>query len=304
MNLVPLKEQVPERLDGISAELAPPAQALSIDSQYYSTHFDSAFGVLWLSLKPTCPKRFTFDLIHDLRNFQKLTEDTVKAELAYQSQSTINYQVFSSQIPNTFSLGGDLEFFRQKIKDGDRNGLTEYARKCIDLVYTNVTHFKLHMTTISLVQGNAFGGGFEAALANDIVIAERHCKFGMPEILFNMFPGMGAYQLLCKRVPENTAEKLILSGKTFCAEEFYEMGLIDVLTEEGDGENAVWSYIKENHSKSPGRFAFHNAIESINPLNYGDFIKIVDIWVESALKLGEQDLKTMDFLIRAQQRLD
>lgn len=305
MNLVPLKENVSESIDRIHlTKSSPVSHPLSTDSKYYATHLDAAFGVLWLSLKSVCPKRFTPKLIRDLRNFQKLTEDTIKAELTSQNQSSIKYQIFSSQIPNTFSLGGDLEFFRQKINNRDRNGLTEYARNCIDLVYTNFTHFKLPITTISLVQGNAFGGGFEAALANDVVVAERQCKFGLPEILFNMFPGMGAYQLLCRRLTEHTAEKMILSGKTYCAEELYNMGLIDVLAEEGKGENAVWSYIRESHSKSSGRLALHSAIESVNPLNYGDFVKVVDIWVETALKLDNQDLKTMDFLIRAQQRLD
>ena len=277
---------------------------LSIDSRYYGTHFESTFGVSWLYLKPSSPKRFTPGLIEDLRNFQRQTEDVIKKELLLQNQSSIKYQVFSSRIPNTFSLGGDLEFFKEKIRQGDRNSLTEYARNCIDLVYTNVTHFKLPITTISLVQGSALGGGFEAALANDIVISERQCKFGLPEILFNMFPGMGAYQLLCRRIPEIKAEKIILSGKTYSAEELHDMGLVDVIAEEGEGENAVWSYIRDNHDKSSGRLALHKAIESVNALNYGDFVKIVDIWVETALGLGKKDLDTMDFLVRAQQRLD
>ena len=114
---------------------------------------------------------------------------------------------------------------------------------------------------------------------------------------------MGAYQLLCRRIPEIKAEKLILSGRTYCAEELYDMGLIDVLAEKGDGENAVWAYIRENHSKTSGRLALHRAIESVNSLNYGDFVKIVDVWVETALGLDRKDLDTMDFLVRAQQRL-
>ncbi|MDJ0956901.1 MAG: crotonase/enoyl-CoA hydratase family protein [Arenicellales bacterium] len=283
---------------------SPLSHPLSLDSTFYATHFEPTFGVSWLYLKPSSPPRFTPKLLQDLRSFQRLIEDTIKAELASQNESSIKYQVFSSQIPNTFSLGGDLDYFREKIKQSDRNSLTEYARDCIDLVYTNVTHFKLPITTISLVQGSALGGGFEAALANDVVISERQCKFGFPEILFNMFPGMGAYQLLRRRIPKNQAEKLILSGRTYSAEELYDIGLVDVLAEEGEGENAVWRYIRENHGKSSGRLALHKAIESVDPLNYGDFVKIVDIWVETALGLGEKDLVTMDFLIRAQQRMD
>ena len=274
---------------------------LSVEAKHYATHYEPTFGVSWLYLKRDCPKRFTPELIKDLRNYQRNLEGFMKGDSG--RESSINFQVFSSQISNTFSLGGDLEFFSQKIKQGDRNSLAEYARNCIDLVYSNFTHYKLPITTISLVQGNALGGGFEAALANDVVIAERQCKFGLPEILFNMFPGMGAYQLLCRRIPEAQAEKLILSGKTYTAEELYDLGVIDELVEKGEGENAVWSYIRENHGKHKGRNALHRAIESVNLLDYGSFVKIVDTWVEAALDLDSHDLKTMDFLVRAQQRL-
>ena len=50
--------------------------------------------------------------------------------------------------------------------------------------------------TVALIQGDAIGGGFEAMLTNDVVIAERTAKFGLPEILFNLFPGMGAHSFL------------------------------------------------------------------------------------------------------------
>ena len=274
---------------------------LSLESRHYATHYEPTFGVYWVYLKQDCPKRFTPELVNDLRDYQRNLEGLMKGDSGQESQ--INFQVFSSQIPNTFSLGGDLGFFSRKIKQGDRSSLMEYARKCIDLVYTNFTHYKMPMTTISLVQGNALGGGFEAALANDVVIAEKQCKFGLPEILFNMFPGMGAYQLLRRRIPEAQAEKLILSGKTYTAEELYDLGVIDELAEQGDGENAVWRYIQENHGKLKGRKALHRAIESVNLLDYGSFVKIVDTWVEAALDLDSQDLKTMDFLNRAQLRL-
>ena len=55
--------------------------------------------------------------------------------------------------------------------------------------------FDLPFTTISLVQGDALGGGFEAALAGDVVIAEKSAQFGFPEVMFNLFPGNGGIQL-------------------------------------------------------------------------------------------------------------
>ena len=53
------------------------------------------------------------------------------------------------------------------------------------------------------------GGGFEAALAGDVVVAERQSSMGFPEVLFNMFPGMGGHTLLLQRLPSKRAEQLL-----------------------------------------------------------------------------------------------
>ena len=57
------------------------------------------------------------------------------------------------------------------------------------------------------------GGGFEAALAGNVLVAERGTRLGFPEVLFGLFPGMGAYTLLRRRVDAVTAEKIILNAK-------------------------------------------------------------------------------------------
>jgi DSF synthase len=59
-------------------------------------------------------------------------------------------------------------------------------------MYENIIHLDRDVTTIALVQGDALGGGFETALSSNVLIAERSAKLGFPEILFNLFPGMGA----------------------------------------------------------------------------------------------------------------
>ena len=91
-------------------------------------------------------------------------------------------------------------FFRELIQCQDAEGLRDYAISCIDVVYTNATNYELPVTTISLVQGDALGGGFEAALAANVVVAERGCKMGLPEILFNLFPGMGRLSIADSKV--------------------------------------------------------------------------------------------------------
>ena len=66
------------------------------------------------------------------------------------------------------------------------------------------------------------GGGFEHALTNDVIIAERGSRMGLPEVLFNMFPGMGAYSFLDRKIGQKLAEEVISSGKVYSAEEMRE----------------------------------------------------------------------------------
>ena len=269
---------------------------------FIGSHFDPTYGVEWLYIKPDSPTKFTPELIKELKQKQANIRREVSSDIETGKKPRLNYHVFSSRIPGVFNLGGDLEFFQRKIKSGDREGLRIYARNCVDLVYTSASNFQLPITTISLIQGTAMGGGFEAALANNIIFAERQCSMGLPEILFNMFPGMGAYQLLSRRLPPQKAESLILSGRTFGSEELHEMGVIDFVVDKGEGEDAVWNYIKQIHKKSRGIHGLRQAIHAVNPFEYNDFVRFVDVWVDKVFQLDESDLKTMRLLVRAQQR--
>jgi DSF synthase len=64
-----------------------------------------------------------------------------------------------------------------------------YAKLCIDNVHARFCGYRRpRLTTISLVQGTALGGGFECALSSDVIVAEESARLGLPEILFNLFP--------------------------------------------------------------------------------------------------------------------
>jgi enoyl-CoA hydratase/carnithine racemase len=73
----------------------------------------------------------------------------------------------------------------------------------------------LPMLTIGLVQGAALGGGFEALLSFDYIVAERDATFGLPEILFGLFPGMGAHAILSRKLGAAMADRLIVSNQTY-----------------------------------------------------------------------------------------
>ncbi len=287
-----------------SYQTGSPERLSDIDERLYESVFEEDFGVLWAYLKPNCPPKFTPDLVSDLRQAQREIRERIKQELASGQPNRMRYQVFASRIPGVFSLGGDLAFFRRCIATNDRAGLRRYAAACVDVVYANASNYDLPVTTISLVQGQALGGGFEAALAANVVVAERQSKLGLPEILFNLFPGMGAYHLLTRRLSPVQAERLIESGRSYSAEELYDMGLVDVLADEGQGEDAVRSYIRSHDRHFRGRQALRRAIRASTPsLDREALHRAVDVWVDAAFSLTPKDEQTMAYLLRAQARL-
>ncbi len=283
----------------------PVSECLSpVEERLYETVFEEDFGVLWAYLKPTCAPKFTTELVSDLRQGQREVRARIQRELADGVPNRLRYQVFASRIPGVFSLGGDLALFRRCIATKDRGTLRRYAMECLDIVFTNATNYELPVTTISLVQGQAMGGGFEAALAANVVVAERQCKMGLPEVLFNLFPGMGAYHLLTRRLSPVQAERFIESGRTYSAEELYQMGLVDVLADEGKGEEAVRSHIRSFDRHFHGRQALRRAIRASTPaLDREAMRRTVDVWVDAAFSLAPRDEQTMNYLLRAQARL-
>ena len=148
------------------------------------------------------------------------------------------------------------------------------------------------------------GLDFEAALSSSVLIAEKGTELGLPEILFNLFPGMGAYSLLARKLDMRRAEELITAGKLFSAEELYEMGVVDILAEVGEGEQAVRKFIKQHRRSSNGLQAIARVREYLNPVTYEELMDIANIWVEAALNLTSRDLRMMGKLVGAQNRLN
>ena len=167
-------------------------------------------------------------------------------------------------------MGGDLAFFADRIRAQDRAALAAYARACIEVVYNNATALDLPIVTIALVQGDALGGGFEAALSCHVVVAEKRAKMGLPEILFNLFPGMGAYSLLARKLDPARAERMILSGRVYEAAELHDMGLVDLLAEDGEGEDVVRHYIARNARRHGAQRSLCEVRRRLNPLTFAE----------------------------------
>lgn len=269
------------------------------NTQYFNhltTHYEEQHQLAWCYMHASPRPCFTRTLLSEVLDYY----DGVQKEMDAPEGRAYKYLVGVSNVPEVFNLGGDLELFTRLIREQDREGLMEYATACIDVLYKTHTHLNRELTTIALVQGDALGGGFEGALSHNVLIAERGTKMGLPEILFNLFPGMGAFSLLSRKIGPSKAEKMILSGQLYSAEELYEMGVVDILAEKGEGELAVYDYIKRAERASNGYRALREVKDITNPVTYKELIDITTIWVDAALRLGKRDLKMMERLVSRQ----
>ncbi len=266
------------------------------------TRFDPENGAYWALMQPRPRPCFSTQLLSELRAFIDGIVNS-QGRLDHKGEDcTVGYAILASKTPGVFNLGGDLALFRSAIDTGNRDALQHYASQCIDDLHPWNRNFDLPITTISLVQGDALGGGFEAALASSVLIAEESARMGFPEILFNMFPGMGAYSFLSRKVGRRVTEELITSGAVYTARQLFDMGVVDVIAPEGMGEPAVCSYIKKHARAANGRRGLEAARREIEPITREELDRVVGIWVDAAMKLTPRDLKMMERLVRAQQR--
>lgn len=263
--------------------------------------FDASAGILWCYMNPVGRPSVTAGLVEEGRDLQ-CSVKRVFEELAPGGVHPVRYMVWGSKIPGVFNLGGDLRLFSRLIREGDEAGLLAYATACVDVVYNNIIGLRLPILTISLVEGDALGGGFEKALSTNVLIAERGARFGLPEVLFGLFPGMGAYSLISRRIGSAQAKRMVLSGRVYSAEELYDLGLVDVLSEPGAGRETVDDFVTRSARHHTAQCAVFRADQRVNPLAYEELYDIAVIWVETALSLKDPDLRRMERLAAAQDR--
>ncbi|OIO77828.1 MAG: enoyl-CoA hydratase [Hydrogenophilales bacterium CG03_land_8_20_14_0_80_62_28] len=261
------------------------------------TYFDERYQIAWGYMHSEPRPCFTPELLGELLTWC----GEVAAQIDDPNRPDVHYQVTASSSPGVFNLGGDLHLFRDHILRRDRDGLYRYALACIEPLYMNAVHLnRPGLKSVSLVQGDALGGGFECALSGNVLIAERGSKMGFPEILFNLFPGMGALTLLGRRIGMARAERMILSGNLYSAEELYEQGVVDVLAEPGEGVQAVYDFVRREGRARNGTLALRAARERIQPISHEEIRQVTEIWVDAALRIEPKDLRMMERLIARQ----
>jgi DSF synthase len=214
----------------------------------------------------------------------------------------VSHFIMTSDVPGVFNFGGDLSLFVLLIRAQDRDSLKLYGRRCVDLVWWMECAAQLGVHTTVLVQGDTLGGGLESVMPFHRVIFERSAQAGFPEVLFNSFPGMGAWNFTIRKAGFAIANEMILSGRLYSAEQLFRRQLVDVVVDDGQGEAAIEHALRSVHPRLRGTLAALKARSVAAPITYESLLEVVDRWSENAMNLTERDLRLMERLARAQVR--
>lgn len=252
--------------------------------------------LLW-KIKDTGMPNFCLKGLHEFREFGKW----VKSYFSHPDRP-LKFIVSGSEHDGIYNMGGDLPFFLDNIKSDNVEKLQMYAHLCVDAIYNIYTAFGLPAITIALVEGNAYGGGFECALAHDFIIADEGVQFCLPENKFNLFPGMGAHSLLRRKISAVDADMLIRSSRIFKSRYLQSLGLVEKVVERKKGWIELLGYthtIREQFN-----FEYHHiqCKKMMNTLSKKELIEITDLWVEACMKIEAFDLRKMEILANAQYR--
>ncbi|MBU9810290.1 crotonase/enoyl-CoA hydratase family protein [Rahnella sp. C60] len=258
-----------------------------------AAYYEEGRNVMWMMLRSYPRPCFNHELIEDIMT---LTYAAKASGLRF------DFWVTGSLVPNMYNVGGDLSFFVESIVNNKRETLRAYARSCVDCVHAAARGFDVGAISLSMIEGTALGGGFEAALAHHYVLAQNTARMGFPEIAFNLFPGMGGYSLVSRKAGMKLAEELISTGESHTAEWFESRGLVDVLFQPGEAFNATRTFMDVLRPKLNGIRAMIRARQRVLQLSRSELMDITEDWVDAAFTLEEKDLSYMERLVMLQNR--
>ncbi|MBX3709981.1 MAG: enoyl-CoA hydratase/isomerase family protein [Gammaproteobacteria bacterium] len=282
------------QLTNVSTYLNQDYHYLTLKYDQLETKYDPILRALWCTLKTTT---FSFNLLNDIRKLQ----DTIVEYCANFPLKKPLYIIWKSDNTNIFNLGLDIKYVHQLILTHEEEKLCKYLELCIDVLYINIRKLDINpLITISLIRGKIYGGGFEAALTSDIIIAEENviCKF--PGVRYNLLPSIGMLKVLFHRFPHSAIEPILLNGKSLVGCDLIKYGVIDNTVKIGQGETTVLEKIKEMHSKHWIYTAIYDAKSISKLITQKELEEFKDLWVKTALKLSPNDVRKLGRTAEAQ----
>jgi enoyl-CoA hydratase len=168
-------------------------------------------------------------------------EDLEKFATAFQlMQAEAHALIIYSEMKAGFCAGADLRELYQRSQTMEKAEAAKGVRDFLERIHRVLNLIDAApLTTIAAVHGVTFGGGFELALACDLIIADKMARFCFPELRLGLIPGFGGIPRLNRDLGNAVVRDMLLTGRSINATKAQQIGLVSQLVGEGEALRAA-----------------------------------------------------------------
>jgi enoyl-CoA hydratase len=187
--------------------------------------------------------------------------------------------IIYSEVKAGFCAGADLRELFQRSQELEMREAVKGVRDYLERIHRVLNTIDASpLTTIAAVHGVTFGGGFELALACDLIIADKMARFCFPELRLGLIPGFGGIPRLKRDLGNAVVRDLLLTGRSFNATKLQQVGLISQVVAEGEALR-----VARATAAQLGKFDRRTTIAAkkfIKPIPYEELQREIDIFCE------------------------
>jgi enoyl-CoA hydratase/carnithine racemase len=190
-----------------------------------------ADGVIELALHRAPCNELGSAALEELEQFVTALERT---------QAEAHALIIYSRMKPGFCAGADLRELYQRSQAMEKTEAAKGIRDFLERIHRVLNLIDAApLTTIAAVHGVTFGGGFELALACDLIIADKMARFCFPELRLGLIPGFGGIPRLKRDLGNAVVRDLLLTGRSFNAVKAQQIGLVSQVVGEGEALRAA-----------------------------------------------------------------
>ncbi len=255
---------------------------------------DVAAGLETIAIKFDSPAEHCLTVVFDRPDARNAMNQQLRDEFAELTEEIKNSDIrvvilTGSDESKSFVSGADITDLQ------DRSPLEQREKSAETRIYDRVE--SLPQPVIAQINGFAFGGGCELAMACDIRAADEDALLGLPEVSLGLIPGGGGTQRLPRLVGEGQAMRLIFTGDPISAKEAKEIGLVDVVSGSTDLDETVGDMAKSIAENSPVALQLaKESVQASSQLGKEDGIKYESELFAQALGSEDSDEGITAFL--------
>jgi enoyl-CoA hydratase len=208
--------------------------------------------------------------LEELENFSAALESM---------QAEAHAVIIYSEMKPGFCAGADLRELYHRSEAMEKAEAGKGVRDFLERIHRVLNLIDASpLTTIAAVHGVTFGGGFELALACDLIIADKMARFCFPELRLGLIPGFGGIPRLKRDLGNGVVRDLLLTGRSINATKAQQIGLVSQVVGEGEALRAARATAVQL-----GKFDRATAAAAkkfIKPIPYEELRREIDIFCE------------------------